>query len=175
MIRIVLLVGAALTIWICAATTPDSDPSSLNPVFPENQVRARVLSNAWRWSPDLVRLVEPAARRLPRSLCPNRRTLISRGRAIGLRLAVLAQFTPLATALLVAGVAMGLARRQAASRMAAWSSSTLTRLSFYGALVGVMAAVTFIASGVPYWVAFVPLGLLSLSTYLYVGNLPCRV
>jgi len=95
--------------------------------------------------------------------------------SVGLRIAVILHLLPYILVPMVAAVLLGLARREAAGRGAAWSSSTFTRIGFYGVVLSLIAIATYVLSSLPHPTVYGPLSLFVLSAYLYIGNMPCKV
>lgn len=172
MFKLILLLFVALGILAVVYADPAADARSLQFAVPDPAARARLTACAQSISRSITTSV---IARLPPSLRPALHTYRSRCWSLALRLAALAQVAPMMIPLLVAAVTLGLARREAASRGAAWSSSTLARLAVYLALVAIILVAMYLLSSLPYAFVYLPCALLVLSVYLYLANLPSKL
>lgn len=112
---------------------------------------------------------------IPKDVRSSRLDPDARARAAGLRIAFLLHVLSPMIPFFFACLALGFARRQAASRGAAWSSALFVTLGLYLVAVVIILSLMYILSALPLWCVYVPYLLLGLAAYLYIGNLPCRL
>lgn len=178
MMKVSLIVAVIAAAVFIIAWAPTYDRLVIYRAVADAKAADEVASKARSFSISLTPGARAVLGTLPGFIRPGserRKNIEVRIWSVGTRVAMLTSSAPHKVVWLAGFFLLGLARRGAAARGAAWSSSTYTRLGFYGILTSSIALVAYVFSGLPFWFVHVPLDAGVLSAYLYVGNTPCKV
>ena len=173
--KLLLLTSLAASIVVIASSTPNAGIASLDHAFVDTQVRVSVLRNAQASRPDTASLIGRVEKSVPVRVHIDEHALDDRADSFAIRAAVVRHVGVHFVGVCIIAAMLGMCRRHAAGRGAAWSSSALTRLGFCGCWVSMILICTFILSSLPLAFLYVPIGLGALSVYMYMGNMPCRL
>jgi heme A synthase len=154
---------------------PSTDPRLATGAVTDPEASDRITRQAAAHARNLSSSINSWVATVPKDVRSSRLDPDARARAAGLRLAFLLHVVGPMIPFFFACLALGFARRQAASRGAAWSSALFVTLGLYLVAVVIILTLMYILSALPLWCVYVPYILLGLAAYLYIGNLPCRL
>jgi len=173
------IVAIAIVVAAPSGSRPRESADQLLPASIEDPAaRRRLIAAADEAGGTLVGWARSVVARLPARIRPESRRRVPGEallRSAAMRSVLLLQLLPVMLLPAGAGLALGLARREAASRGAAWSSNTLVRLGMNLVLFAILGCLLFAFSSLPLALCYVPFGLIALGAYLVFGNVPCRI